>query len=196
VGQYASLALDSNNSPHITYYDLTNTALKHAFKSPIDAWVSEFADNSAAVGQFNSLWVQNPTTLYVTYYDATNGNLMFAQKNGNTWAAPVILDGAVPSVDVGQYTSMAVDKAGNIHVSYYDVTNSDLKYALYDIGMSNWNLYPPVDSFGNVGLFTSLAINSTGQVGISYYDYANSDLKFAAIAGSYPWIFLPLVVKP
>jgi hypothetical protein len=197
VGQFASLGLDSNNSPYITYYDVTNTALKHAFKSPIDAWVSEFVDNSAAVGQFSSLAVYNPTTLYVTYYDQTNGNLLFAQKNGSIWTAGQIVDGGMPNVDVGQYTSLAFDASGDGRLSYYDVTNGDLKYAFYDLPAGTWTVDPtPIDSSGNVGLFTSLAINSNGQVGISYYDYTNSDLKFAMLAGSYPWAYLPIVVVP
>jgi len=202
VGQYISLALDSNDIPHITYYDDNNDALKHAFKTPTDAWATEFVDDPANVdvGKYSSLVVYNSTTLYVTYYDATNFDLRFASAACNpitrvcTWTIHPPIDS---NGDVGQYTSLAFDQNGDGHLSYYDVTKGDLKYAFFDLPAGTWTVDPiPVDDAGNVGMFTSLAINSNGQVGISYYDYTNSDLKFASRAGSYKWAYLPFVVKP
>jgi len=83
--------------------------------------------------------------------------------------------------DVGGYTSLAVDSSGNTHISYYDETNNDLKYAHYD--GSTWT-NSTVDSTGFVGLYSSMAIDSSGDVHISYYDVTNKDLKYATYDGS------------
>ena len=58
---------------------------------------------------------------------------------------------------VGLYTSLALDGSDNPHISYFDITNDDLKYVYWDgdswegLGGS-WT----VDSAGKVGSYTSL----------------------------------------
>lgn len=48
------------------------------------------------------------------------------QLPGQPWALQ-----SVDSVgDVGRHTSIAVDDLGQAHISYYDVTGTNLKYAL------------------------------------------------------------------
>jgi hypothetical protein len=60
----------------------------------------------------------------------------------------------------GYSTSLALDFSGNAHMSYYDVSNGDLKYAL-QFG-STW-IIKTVDSDGDVDTDSSLALDSYGH---------------------------------
>ena len=78
-------------------------------------------------------------------------------------------------------TSIAVDSNDNPHISYYDQTNGDLKYARWT--GSTW-IIQTVESTGTVGLYSSIALDSNNRPHISYYDYINADLKYAHWTGS------------
>jgi len=81
---------------------------------------------------------------------------------------------------VGSNSSLAFTPGGQPAISYYDFTNGDLKYAVYN--GSAWAL-TTVDSLGNVGWgCTSLAFTPGGQPAISYCDYTYRDLKYAVRA--------------
>jgi len=78
--------------------------------------------------------------------------------------------------DIGWFTSLALDKNGTPHISYYDYTNGDLKYCY--LKENSWEIQT-IDSNGNTGRYTSLVLDSNENPHISYYDYTNGDLKYA-----------------
>jgi hypothetical protein len=74
-----------------------------------------------------------------------------------------------------------LDSLGRPRISYFDLTNTDLKYAAYD--GSAWQI-ETVDGAGFVGHCTSLALNDSSLPRISYHDETNGNLKYAAYNGS------------
>ncbi len=134
-------------------------------------------DPLANVGQFNSGAIVNGNPA-VAYYDAAAGRLKYVralEPSGAAWATPVFA--APAGVNVGQFTSLVIVN-GNPAISYYDVTNGDLKYVrATNANGTAWGLPVTVDGAGNVGNYTSMAIVN-GNPAISYYDVTNTNLKY------------------
>ena len=182
VGYSTSLQLDSAGNPHISYYDGTNGDLKYAtWNGATSTWAIQSVDSAGNVGFFSSLRIDSAGNPHISYNDGTNGDLKYAKWNGttSTWA--------IQSVDrpgVGfyiTYISLQIDNAGNPHISYYDQTNADLKYAKWN--GTAWAIQT-VDSAGNVGRNSSLQLDSAGNPHISYFDPVNGDLKYAKWNGT------------
>ncbi|MGD8566211.1 MAG: hypothetical protein PVF96_07690 [Candidatus Bathyarchaeota archaeon] len=180
VGHYCSIALDSDDSPHISYHDYHWQNLKYATISlimPGPKWAITQIDAIQMVGEFTSLALDSNDRPHISYYDEGYDDLKYTRWTGSTWAIETV----DASGDVGYYTSLALDSNDRPHISYLDVINDDLKYSRWT--GSAWNI-ETVDSIGMLGYITSLAVDSNNHPHISYHDRTNSDLKYARWMGS------------
>lgn len=139
------------------------------------------------LGRFSALASSPGTELFVSEYDGQYGDLVVVRygldgtvkstdyvdgvpSSAPTYGPSGVRGGvAAPGDDVGRYTDLAVS-GGKAFVSYYDVTNGDLKFALRGSD-GTWSKHT-VDSAGNVGMYTSIAIGPDGKPSISYFQYA------------------------
>ncbi|NIO38389.1 hypothetical protein GTO27_11915, partial [Candidatus Bathyarchaeota archaeon] len=69
VGQHASLALDGNENPRISYLDTTNNNLKYAYHDGAK-WNIETVDNSGNVGFDTSLALDSNDYPCISYWTA------------------------------------------------------------------------------------------------------------------------------
>ena len=172
VGNDTSIAVDSNDRAHISYYDRTNGDLKYATNAG-GSWATYTLDSVGNVGMFTSIAVDSNNKVHISYLDWTNADLKYATNASGSWAYYTIDS----TGNVGLYSSIAVDSNNNVHISYFDWTNNVLKYATNEAG--SWATYT-VDNDGDVGYYTSIAVDSQDKVHISYGDWTmGEDLKYA-----------------
>ena len=185
LGSDTSLVLDATGNPVVSYHDFGNLDLKLVHCN--DPYCSgggesiETVDNDGSVGMFTSLALDATGDPVVSYYDATNHDLELVHCNDRNCSGA---DESVVALDragnVGWYTSLDLDAAGDPVVSYHDATNGDLKVAhCNDTDCADADeQINTVDGLGEVGFDTSMRLDNGTPV-ISYGDLLNDDLKLA-----------------
>jgi hypothetical protein len=87
-----------------------------------------------------------------------------------TWELETVDD----STDiVGWYTSIALDSADRVHISYQNNSQVDLMYATNALGF--WS-YGTAESTGLVGIVTSIALDSSDKAHVTHYDATDDEL--------------------
>jgi hypothetical protein len=185
VGLYTSLAVDAGQR-HISYLDNTNQHLKYALYDGSN-WSTQTLDSGPNAGYYTSLDLcrtYTPGAPRITYYGG--GELKYAHKYFfSGWATPVTLDSVPPGP-----TSLALDSNCQVHVSYFETYNGDLRYTYEDI--SGWHT-ETVDDNGDVWPYwTSLALDAAGLPHISYYNDSPAGLSYAYKVYA---VYLPLVLR-
>jgi hypothetical protein len=185
-GAWSSLAVDADGRLHVAYQEFASDDLRYAtcLGDCADGanWQRLTVSSFGNVGEHASLAVGPDGRLHVMYFDGTDGALEYATCPGDctvaaNWSVRTV-DSSAPLT--GPWASLEVDANGRLHVSYYDGTNRDLKYATCATGcgtLENWQIIT-ADSAGDVGKYSSLAIDSGGRIHISYLDDATDDLRY------------------
>ncbi len=174
---HTSIALDASGDPCIAYYDDTTQNLKYADSS--GGWTTGTVESGGEVGSFCSLAIDSSNNAHISYYDETNYALRYATGTLGSWTTTGLDDPGPASPDVGRYTSIGLDTSENPYISYYDVTNGDLKF-IYWTGAA-WSTPASIDTTNDVGKYSSLAMKGDTPV-IVYYDATNGRIRYAELA--------------
>jgi len=183
-----SLAIDSNNNPHISYWDKTEDTLKYAYYD--GSWQVGVVDTvtidcsglgGECPGQI-SLALDSNNNPHIIYYERFYDNgwhtkLKYAYYDG-TWHIETVDD-----VSVWSYNSLALDSDNTPHISYNN-NSSELKYAYYD---GSWHKETVDLSTWREATKSSLLLDSAENPHIVYnvqYEY-HGELKYAYNDGSW-----------
>jgi len=236
---FNSIAIDSNNRPHIAYYDSSNNYLKYtrwkdgAWRHADGITVStETVDNSGSCGNYARMALDGSDQPHIVYYDWSGSDHVKYVKWTGSWStrerlpdSPVdglsnaididsngyahIFSNRDTQIDYWRWTgsgwehsglswpgdhkgiSIALDENDYPHLSCADNTNQNLEYLKWT-GSAWW---PPTGgeiidsgvggSYLN-GEWTSIALDTACySPHITYYDKTNEDLKYAV------WINTP-----
>jgi flavin-binding protein dodecin len=177
MGREISIAIDSANKVHISYFGGDNDDLMYATNAT-GAWVTEIVDSQGDIGKQNSIAIDSADKVHISYSDYTNRGLKYATNASGAWTTETLSNLAWANV---MSTSIAIDSADKVHISYYNTMELSLKYVSNASG--TWVIYT-IDGNRNadVGRGSSIAIDSGDMVHISYYDSTNGDLKYATNA--------------
>jgi len=179
IAGHQSMALDANDRPQISYWDITNGDLKRAAFDGT-TWNIDTVESMGSVGAFNSIAIDKLGDTHISYFDSTNSDLKYAHGTGGMWTITTV---DAPG-DMGRYGSLAVDAQDHPHIAYLDFDARDLKYATYDGSM--WKI-ETIDSAAAANA-TSIVIDAAGHPQILYYDAAfTNDVKYARWDGT-QWV--------
>jgi len=162
VGFYISMALDTNDRPHISYIDVSDDS-EHKLKYAIwtgNEWRIELLDSSKEYDSDTSLAIDSNDDPHIAYYDSDSEVLKYAKYNRNKWSIEIIdqvgWDGGYPSI--------VLDSNDHPHIGYRENENWSIKYAKWT--GSEWH-YEELDSLGR---YISLILDHSDKPHMCYHN--------------------------
>lgn len=183
-----SLALDSKDNPHLLYVDAENGRnYNYSYKPPLNPeylmyaswngsnWNLQTIDHGSPGNwlervSYTALAIDSKDVPHIVYTEGNNSDLNYATLTEGKWN--------IKTIDQGSGGSLAIDYAGNPHISYVGM-NGELKYASWT-GWS-WKIQTADASASLSWSFKhqSLALDNNGRPNIIYGPGDGSVVKWA-----------------
>lgn len=179
---YLSLGVSGTNL-YLSGYDTTAKSLT-VFRSDNsgatwDDGTTVDSELGGDIGKYASLGMMQNGYPVISYRDAVNKRLKLAYFDGSSWTKRIV-DG---SGNMGEYSSLKVDSAGGIHISYFNGNAADLMYAYASTAGGVFSLETVV-SDGLSGYNTALALDAADKPHIVMYDYSANGMVYARKTGA------------
>lgn len=176
------LAVDDQNTPHVSHYQGGTDRWRHAVWN--GGWQTATVEENLpglGWGEAGAVAVDGSGAPHLVTYLA-DARLRYATQSGSTWAVETVTRAG----DAGQYTSLALDSAGRPHIVHRDEDRRELKYMAWD--GAAWQTRV-VDTGGWVNALrnSDLALDSTGRPHIAYYyneDLFRAQIRYAVWDGA------------
>ncbi len=165
---YTSIAVDSNDNPHISYCEVLSVDrydLKYAFYDGYN-WEIVTVDSEGRAGTDNSIILDSSDNPHISYWDSINMFLKYATFNGTTWRITTV------DTSCNGHPSIAIDPDGFPHIAYKG--DYRLKYASFN--GTNWYTTIVDPTYGS-GTSACLAFDKDGLPHIIYRNQTMFDKR-------------------
>lgn len=180
-GTHTAMVLGLDGNPVISYRDNTNGDLKVLACTTPDCSGSQTPnrpDTQGIVGAYTAIALGLDGNPVISYRDFSDGDLKVLRCTTPDCSGPQTPTSPDAADNVGAYTALVLDAAGNPVISYYDNSNRDLKVLhCTNPGCEGPQTPESPDVARNVGTFTDLALTASGNPVVVYRDVTNRDLK-------------------
>ncbi|MFZ8906796.1 MAG: IPT/TIG domain-containing protein, partial [Poseidonia sp.] len=176
----SSIVIDENDHIYIAYQDRDGQKLKFATNKS-GSWLSYAPDassfgNTLQPGYSTSLVMDEQGQFHIAHYDSHNEDLRYSTGVPNGAWTNTIVDA---SGDTGRNPAIAVDAAGDLHITYSSWSGFDLKYATLKPSSSSTWQKSNIQTQDQVGDESSIVIDANGMIHVAYSDDTNEVLKYA-----------------
>lgn len=175
-GTWVSLAVDSNNRPHVVYERDSDSAFMHAYRDG-STWTAE--QISSQEPQKPSIAIDSNDRMHVSYstydYSDREYDLWYAYYDGSNWITQTV---EATAYSEGKHHDIAVDQNGRPYIAYRHVGGfgySEVRVA-YKEGDS-WNIQR-LSGMTTDPEYISIAATPAGQLHISLHDYGDGTLTY------------------
>ena len=167
-----SIAIDSEDRPHIVWFDDQGQDLKYALREA-GGWIISTVDSAGDVGRYPSLTLDendNPVVSYFETLSESSGAIKLARWDGSQWNVRRIdqLDNVFPGFfGARKNNSVVLDADGNPIVAYSD--ESIVKLASWN--GDGWDIQTVTDAGSDpLGQQVSMAMDGQGALHLTFAD--------------------------